>query len=504
MLSTLALLLCLAGVAVGFYLERKDRRADVSSAAWLAWLWVTICASRSVSQWLGMQGLGGSSSGDSLDGSPIDRMVLGAVIACGVFVICRRRGTMAKLVRSNKALLVFVLYLGVSALWSDIGAVSVRRWFRLLGHAVAAGVLASEAAPAESLRSVLRRCAYLLIPVSVLLIKFYPDLGVMYTREGGRFWIGAAIYKNNLAVLALVFCFTIIWSQVTASRQIDGDRRRVIAIFDLAIVLLGAWLLRAEGYNNSAAATACMVLVLAILALSRVPLARRAVRSAGAVLMLSGALFFALQFLFGVLEPVVDSLGRNMTFTDRVPVWTALIPMGMRQAVHGYGYGGFWTAERSAEIAAETIDVTDAHNGFLEVFLQGGAIALVLLGFVLVAVVRSIQRSAGTFYDYSVFRLCALVMVLLINVTESAFARERDLMSIIFFLIAMNDGVPVATTGQTSVQQGTRELPKSLRPGLRWQRSCRESDQTSTMRRPAERSGCEKSPERRHQSFRLS
>ena len=456
-----------------------------------------------------MQGLGQESrSRDyveaNLDGSPIHRIVLGAVISCGVFLICRRRGTLAKLVRSNKALLVFVLYLGASTLWSDFVAVSVRRWFRLLGHCVAAGVLASEAAPAESLRSVLRRCAYFLIPVSVLLIKFYPDLGVMYTREGGRFWIGAAIYKNNLAVLALVFGFSIVWSQVTASHQIDGGRRRLTTIFDLVIVLLGAWLLRAEGYNAGAAATACGVLVLGILALSRLPVARRAFSSAGAVLILAGALFFALQLLFGVVEPVVDSLGRNMTFTDRVPLWTALIPIGMRQALSGYGYGGFWTGDRSLAIAAQTIVVTDAHNGFLEIFLQGGMIALVLLGFVLVGVVRSIQRCALTLYDYSVFRLCALVMVLLVNVTESAFARERDLMSIVFFLIAMNDGVPATMTSQASAQEGTREHAKSIRPGLRWQRPFRESDQPSTLRRPAQRSGCKKSPERQHGSFRLT
>ena len=88
----------------------------------------------------------------------------------------------------------------------------------------------------------------------------------MYTREGGRFWILAAIYKNNLAV-RLLLCILIVWSQVTVSHQIDGGRRRLTTIFDLVIVLLGARPLRAEGYNAGAAATACGVLVPGILAL---------------------------------------------------------------------------------------------------------------------------------------------------------------------------------------------------------------------------------------------
>ena len=41
----------------------------------------------------------------------------------------------------------------------DIGAVSLRRWFRLVGHVVMAAVLVSEPSPIEAVRSVLRRCA---------------------------------------------------------------------------------------------------------------------------------------------------------------------------------------------------------------------------------------------------------------------------------------------------------------------------------------------------------
>jgi exopolysaccharide production protein ExoQ len=238
----------------------------------------------------------------------------------------------------------------------------------------------------------------------------------------------------------------------------------------LAIVLLGAWLLRAEGFNAGAAASASAVLVLAILALSRLPSARRAVRSAGTVLIMAAAFFLVLQSLFGVLEPVVNSLGRNTTFTDRVPLWNVLIPIGMRQPMYGYGYGGFWTADRSEAIASQTIKVTEAHNGYLEIFLQGGAIGIVLLAFMLVGVVRSIQRSALTLYDYSVFRLCTLVVVLLNNVTESAFARERDLLSILFFLIAMNDGVPVTAKSPAWAREGNREPAKYLRPRVSWRR----------------------------------
>src|SRR2546427_4902339 len=151
---------------------------------------MVICASRSVNEWLNPLLLKTPSvdQGDylegSLNGSPVDRLVLTIAIVWGVVIIYKRRGAAAAILKNSKALLAFTLYLGVTVLWSDISDVSFKRWVRLVGNLVMAVVLMTEAQPLESVRAVFRRTAYLLIPLSVIFIKYFPRLGVLYIRKG--------------------------------------------------------------------------------------------------------------------------------------------------------------------------------------------------------------------------------------------------------------------------------------------------------------------------------
>lgn len=446
MTPIVAALLCIAAIAAGFVLEHRERRARVTLAAWLPWFWMAINASRSVGQWVGTRSLyeGGADEASqlraNLGGSPVDGAVLGTVIALGALVILSRRGAVERIVRDNKWLLVFVLYLGASVLWSDIPVASLRRWVGLAGHLVMAGVLVSEPAPLESVRMVFRRCAYFLIPISVLFVKYFPDLGLLYMNDGHRVWTGAAIMKNGLGHLALVFTFFVIWDLLTRKAR-GRPTGRLSTIFDVTIIAMGLYLLRAEGTNSSAAAIACMVLVVAVLVASRLPVARRAFARSSAVVVIGACLFVVVDSALGVIESLVGLLGRDMTFTGRVPLWNTLMDFGFRSPVYGYGYGGFWTVGRATVVAARAGALTQAHNGYLDVFLEGGFLGLVLLVPALILVLMKIQRTNVKDYDYGVLRLSFFALVLITNVTESCLARERGLMSFLFFMIAMNDGV---------------------------------------------------------------
>jgi exopolysaccharide production protein ExoQ len=469
--SYVGLIFFLAAIAAGLLLERRDRRTRVTAATWLPFFWIFICASRSVSQWLGPGGTVGDGAAvdASLNGSPVDRLVLGVVIAWGLAVVWRRRETVWRLVQSNPWLLIFVLYLGLSVAWSDIGAVSLRRWFRLFGHVVMAAVLVSEPSPIEAVRSVLRRCAYVLVLVSVLFVRSYPDLGTMYTGEGKRYWTGAAVMKNGLAHLALIFTFVLVWDLVTRkARQVLTHR--AAATFDIAVIILGLWLLRAEGRNSSATATACMALLVAILALSRLGWAKRAFARSGAVIVFGILVFFGVQSIAGVLESAVGLLGRDMTFTDRVPLWNVLMEFVLQSPLIGYGYGGFWTPDRARAVAAQTIAVTEAHNGYLEILLAGGLIGIVLFALVLARTVLNIQQNHATDYEYGVLRLSLFVLALVTNVTESCFIRERDLMTIVFFVIVFNDGVPLKSWKFAGAPQESGRAKPPARPARtnRW------------------------------------
>ena len=75
--------------------------------------------------------------------------------------------------KNNIWILVLFLYLGISILWSDFMGVSFKRWIRATGDLVMALVVLTEPAPYEAIKTLINRCAIVLIPLSLLFIKYF-------------------------------------------------------------------------------------------------------------------------------------------------------------------------------------------------------------------------------------------------------------------------------------------------------------------------------------------
>ena len=187
----LALLLCLLFSA---YLLRRDikDRPTVSSAIWIPTLWLMIIGSRPVTLWFS-GGVIDTTSGYYAEGSPLDRAFYLACIFAA-FAVLRARGTnLVEVMAANKTIVLFYLYLGLTVLWSDIPFPSFKRWFKDLGNVVVILVILTEKDPYEAMRAVFARCACVLIPLSVVFIKYFPDLGRDYSKSGGQMVTGVTL-----------------------------------------------------------------------------------------------------------------------------------------------------------------------------------------------------------------------------------------------------------------------------------------------------------------------
>src|SRR5437867_13329958 len=93
------------GILWLFILDR-DRKSRVSPALWIPIVWLSISASRMVSQWLG--GVGRLASPDVLEeGSSLDAFIFASLLAAGVVVLLWSRWRAGGLLRANGALFVF-------------------------------------------------------------------------------------------------------------------------------------------------------------------------------------------------------------------------------------------------------------------------------------------------------------------------------------------------------------------------------------------------------------
>ena len=132
-------------------------------------------------------------------GQSLDRLAFLTLAAAGIAILAARRSRWPRSLSGLWPLLVVLVYMLVSTLWSDITLIAIRRWTREAIVLVMALVVVSEARPDKAVESILRRSAYILIPFSLMLIKYYPRLGVDYGRwSGEQMWIGVTVHKNTL------------------------------------------------------------------------------------------------------------------------------------------------------------------------------------------------------------------------------------------------------------------------------------------------------------------
>src|SRR5437899_5295308 len=164
---------------LALFLFDRDRKSGVSSALWIPVAWVLLAGSRMVSVWLeSTQAM--QSPDQYLDGSPLDRFVLSGLLAAGLMVLLARGQRTGTFLRANGPILLFFLYGAVSVLWSDYPDVAFKRWTKALGNLVMVLIVLTDPDPSAAVERLVARLGFLLIPLSVLLIKYYPDLGRGY------------------------------------------------------------------------------------------------------------------------------------------------------------------------------------------------------------------------------------------------------------------------------------------------------------------------------------
>jgi O-antigen ligase len=130
-------------------------------------------------------------------------------------------------------------------------------------------------------------------------------------------------------------------------------------------------------------------------------------------------IFGAIELVFDVTTAVINLVGRDETLTTRVPTWELLLSM-VKDPVLGFGWEGFWLGERQEIVYEKTALRGNAHNGYLEMYLNLGLIGLfILAGWILSGLIK-ISRHLVIDYPAAILRLCFVVVFALSNWTEAS------------------------------------------------------------------------------------
>lgn len=422
-------------------------REGVSVAVWIPTIWVARIASRSISSWIGF---GGGES--SLDGSPADAVLFFGLIFAAVVILSRRQIRYGQAIRENYALLLFYGFFFLSILWANSSLSSFKRYVKEFGNILMVVVLLSEVNPSEAIKAVFVRCAYLLIPLSVIYVRYLPSLGRRYSRSGGLEVIGVTDQKNTLGVMVLTCMLILVWDWL----ERRSSRRRTQSLDSFLLIILTAFSFYVLQQSGSKTSLLCLLIGSALLLAIRFEPLRKRVRKFGVYTLVVVILFFWLDSYVGVVEWLVAALGRDMTFTGRTDVWDVLLDAGTNPII-GDGFMSFWdNANFRANLPYWV--AASAHNGYLEIYLAGGVIGVALLAFLLLNTAYRLNKALASETNFAIVRFAIFVVVLIGNFSESNFACMTPLGFL--FLIAVLGGRPF--TGMIANRHSVNEAGQRI------------------------------------------
>ena len=332
-MGLVGLLACVALIAWLLVQDRR-RRPFLSGALWIPTFMVMSLGSRTPSSWLS------AFVGSAGPGNLIDQVFYLVTIAASWNIASKRGLRMNKLFAANTALMVFYFYFLLSPIWSDYPSDSLIRVLKDFGATVIviAGIF-SEQNPLDAVRAVFVRCAYVLIPLSVLFSRFsFGGFGRAYAKNGDIMIVGVCEYKNSLGEMAMVLSLFLVWDFVE-SRPADAKRLWSGMRWDFLVLLgMGLYLLNISGSKTS------LVVFLIGLGLTYGGGwlgSRSLLRVVFLLALCFPLLIIADRSSASVVTPVLEALGRDATFTGRSDIWKH-ITLSTVNPVLGTGFYNFW------------------------------------------------------------------------------------------------------------------------------------------------------------------
>jgi exopolysaccharide production protein ExoQ len=419
-----------------FYLNR-DRKMRTDAALWIPVIWLSICGSRMVSQWVPETGSADApdtvdAAARYLDGSPLDRALLSTILILGLIVLFRRRQKVWTVLRKNPPIVVFLLYCGISVFWSNFPDVSFKRWVKAVGDLTMVLVVLTDRDPSAAVKRLLTRVGFVLVPLSVLLIKYYPELGRGYNPYTWMpYFKGVTLGKNELGIVCLIVGLACLWRILPMLKERAWKRDLRLLLAQGMCLGLVIWLFREA---HSMTSLACFLMAGALLVVASMRWVARRQWMIHALVLSMLALSFATLFL-DVGAELVKSLGKDPTLTGRTEIWSLVLGMTGNPLL-GTGFESFWLGPRLEKIwKVYWWHPNEAHNGYIEVFLNLGWMGVLLLLPLLVAGYRNVMQALRRYPEEGRLRLAFFLVAVAYNLTESAFRIMHPIW--IVFLLAI-------------------------------------------------------------------
>jgi O-antigen ligase len=389
-------------------------------------IWLAILGSRPVSYWFG------SESGSSdVEGNPINTFTFAVLIVAAVLVLRKRGLAWGALIQRNKLLFLIYFYFAMSAFWSDMPFVSLKRLIKDFGCVLAALVILTEKNPAEAVRTLFARVSYLLFPLSVVFIRYFPEIGRQPTRAGENMFTGVTTQKNTLGEVVFVFGLIILWDLIEIHKGENRPGKKSAMLIRLGMILMGLWLLVT---CDSQTSLLCLTLGVFIFWAAGRLLRMQNGKPVLIASLVAVTCLMAADKTFGFSEIIIKALGRNPTLTGRTDIWRVVLEQRTDPLI-GQGFLVFWDSDKGRAVGDALMKINSTHNGYLEMYVDGGLVGDILLALLLLVFGNRVINRLFTENPLGRIGLVFWVLAIIYNLSESSFFRLDPLWFILLLVI---------------------------------------------------------------------
>lgn len=438
-----AFLLCACFIAALFYLDR-DNSSQNSKGLWVPVVWMALICSRPVTNWLGTLGLMGvqpNTPTSNINGNPIDAAIYAALTLAGIGILIARKKRTGLYLAVIIPIILYSGYCLVSVTWSPVPLPSLKRWIKDLGDIIMVLVIVTDVQPLMAIRRAISRVGFILFPLSVFLIR-YTITGRGWNNDGYMVNTGVTMNKNMFGLVVFVITLGALWNFRWLFMN-KGQRyrsRRLVAggvLLALGIVLLHM--------ARSSTAIACFLLGSTILFATHLRAIKRR-PSRVHVLCLSIVLVGGIVAALGGTSDVARGLGRTSNLSGRTVIWAALLPT-VSDPILGTGFDSYWNSP-NVQAFYQTMTrigfydpgrLNEAHDGYLETYLNLGAIGVCLVACIIIAGYRRACKAFRRDCEAGSFALIYIMTGIIYNITEAGF-RTMDPMWFFILLAAATAG----------------------------------------------------------------
>ena len=337
-------------------------------------------------------------------------------LVAGFLVITSWRKVLA-VAQKQVAFSALAVYTVTSTLWSETPSHTLSYSIAMAVNIAICFYLVANYTSQEQMQLVMMT-GWLVFSVSLILILFFPRYGVS-NLDGAGAWQGLLSHKNTFAILSL---FLLTPACFISTSSLSSRLLRLLYIA-FAVVLIAM----SQSRTGWIAAGVYFVIVAIVWIVQAFAPKDALVISATIMVAVIAAIIGAVL----ILPLLFQAIGKDATLTGRHEIWGAVIDAAMRRPILGYGYSGFFTGmtgpSASVSIAANFV-VPHAHSGYLNVWVEQGAIGVLLvLGPVLLALWKGTALLFNAFTPAVGWYLSIIVVSLVINYDEPSWMMPNAL-----------------------------------------------------------------------------